>query len=250
MSGRRSPENDSARPSGHRGNALEDDNGYFSDRRRNRDALAAKGCRIWASSPSPPPSPESDERYSSRFVRDRDDESDEDSRSRRKRKKSKKHKTRKTKKKKRAKESDSESDSDEGAQWVEKAVLDGDVPGPQPETELSLQDTGIQGFGQALLPGEGEAMAKYVAEGKRIPRRGEIGLTSNEIKSYEDVGYVMSGSRHRRMEAVRIRKENQIYSADDKRALAQYNHAERSKREAKILSNFRSLIQKKASGNR
>lgn len=59
-------------------------------------------------------------------------------------------------------------------------------------------------------------MANYVKAGKRIPRRGEIGLTSNEITSFEDQGYVMSGSRHRRMEAVRIRKENQIYSADEK----------------------------------
>jgi hypothetical protein len=100
-------------------------------------------------------------------------------------------------------------------------------------------------FGHALLPGEGEAMAKYVAEGKRIPRRGEIGLTSDEIQSFEDQGYVMSGSRHRRMEAVRIRKENQIYSADDKLALAQYNHAERLKREAKILTGFRALVHQK-----
>jgi hypothetical protein len=34
--------------------------------------------------------------------------------------------------------------------------------------------------------------------------------------------WVMSGSRHRRMEAVRLRKENQIYSADEKRALAMF----------------------------
>ena len=46
---------------------------------------------------------------------------------------------------------------------------------------------------QALLPGEGAAMAAFVAEGKRIPRRGEIGLTSDEITSFEDEGYVMSG---------------------------------------------------------
>ena len=62
-------------------------------------------------------------------------------------------------------------------------------------------------------------MAAYIAEGKRIPRRGEIGLTSDEITAYEEVkvrlapkcrkidifqdGWVMSGSRHRRMEAVR-----------------------------------------------
>lgn len=51
-------------------------------------------------------------------------------------------------------------------------------------------------FGKALLPGEGAAMAAFVAEGKRIPRRGEIGLTSEEIDSYESVGYVMSGSRY------------------------------------------------------
>ena len=74
-------------------------------------------------------------------------------------------------------------------------------------------------FGAALLPGEGAAMANYVKAGKRIPRRGEIGLTSSEITSFEDQGYVMSGSRHRRMEAVRIRKENQIYSADEKYVL-------------------------------
>lgn len=29
-----------------------------------------------------------------------------------------------------------------------------------------------------LLPGEGDAIAHYVEEGKRIPRRGEVGLTS------------------------------------------------------------------------
>lgn len=38
-------------------------------------------------------------------------------------------------------------------------------------------------------------MAAYVTEGKRIPRRGEIGLTSDEIATFEDMGYVMSGSR-------------------------------------------------------
>ena len=51
-------------------------------------------------------------------------------------------------------------------------------------------------YGKALLPGEGAAMAAYIAEGKRIPRRGEIGLTSNEIKDFEETGFVMSGSRY------------------------------------------------------
>lgn len=98
---------------------------------------------------------------------------------------------------------------------------------------------------QALLPGEGAAMAAYVAEGKRIPRRGEIGLTSEEIEKFESVGYVMSGSRHRRMEAVRLRKENQIYSADEKRALAMFSKEERQKRENKILTQFRDIVRNK-----
>ena len=38
-------------------------------------------------------------------------------------------------------------------------------------------------------------MAAYVESGKRIPRRGEIGLTSEEIICFEDAGFVMSGSR-------------------------------------------------------
>lgn len=53
-------------------------------------------------------------------------------------------------------------------------------------------------------------MAEFARQGERIPRRGEVGLTSNEIESFEEIGYVMSGSRHSRMNAIRIRKENQV----------------------------------------
>eukprot|EP00118_Oscarella_pearsei_P018288 m.186763 g.186763 ORF g.186763 m.186763 type:complete len:244 (+) comp39354_c0_seq86:1973-2704(+) len=230
--------------------AEDDSSSYFHERRNARDTIASKRSGVWAASPPPPSTSDSDERTTitryDKEAMDRDSEGDE-----RKRKKShRKERKRKRKRKERRRDSSAESE-DESAAWVEKTAIEGDILGPQPEMEVSLHDKkGLQGFGQALLPGEGEAMAKYVAEGKRIPHRGEIGLTSDEIKSFEVVGYVMSGSRHRRMEAVRIRKENQIYSADDKRALAQYNHAERSKREAKILSNFRSLIQKKTAGNK
>lgn len=70
---------------------------------------------------------------------------------------------------------------------------DEEVVGPVPKQQVTLTH---KEYGKALLPGEGAAMAAYVAEGKRIPRRGEIGLTSDEIASYESVGYVMSGSRY------------------------------------------------------
>uniref|UniRef100_A0A8C5PFP5 NFKB activating protein n=1 Tax=Leptobrachium leishanense TaxID=445787 RepID=A0A8C5PFP5_9ANUR len=114
--------------------------------------------------------------------------------------------------------------------------------------ESAMTSSTRQYYGHALLPGEGAAMAEYVKAGKRIPRRGEIGLTSDEIASFEVSGYVMSGSRHRRMEAVRLRKENQIYSADEKRALASFNQEERRKRENKILSSFREMVYRKTKG--
>jgi hypothetical protein len=47
------------------------------------------------------------------------------------------------------------------------------------------------------------------------------------------------------MEAVRLRKENQIYSADEKRALAMFSREERQKREVKILGQFREMVNKK-----
>ena len=65
-------------------------------------------------------------------------------------------------------------------------------------------------YGTHMRPGEGTAMAAYVQSGKRIPRRGEVGMSADQIVSFEDLGYVMSGSRHNRMNAIRIRKENQV----------------------------------------
>merc|ERR1712005_30305 len=88
-------------------------------------------------------------------------------------------------------------------------------------------------------------MAAYVKEGKRIPRRGEVGITAEEIEELENVGYVMSGSRHRRMNAVRIRKENQVYSAEEKRALSLFNYEEKAKRENQILADFKQLLEEK-----
>ena len=82
-------------------------------------------------------------------------------------------------------------------------------------------------------------MAAFVQSGKRIPRRGEVGLSSDQISKYEQMGYIMSGSRHSRMNAVRIRKENQIYSAEEKAALAMFNFEENKRKETIILSDMR-----------
>jgi len=44
------------------------------------------------------------------------------------------------------------------------------------------------------------------------------------------------------MNAVRIRKENQVYSAEEKRALAQLNFEEKAKREAQTINKLRELL--------
>ncbi|XP_011931442.1 PREDICTED: NKAP-like protein [Cercocebus atys] len=174
-----------------------------------------------------------------------------------KKEKKKKHKTKKYKKmknKKTKKESSDSSckESEELSEdtWMEQPNMADtmDLIGPEAPIIHTSQDEKPLNYGHALLPGEGAAMAEYVKAGKRIPRRGEIGLTSEEIASFECSGYVMSGSRHRRMEAVRLRKENQIYSADEKRALASFNQEERRKRENKILASFREMVYKKTKG--
>lgn len=120
-----------------------------------------------------------------------------------------------------------------------KAALENEMPvGPMPLPRAE----GHISYGGALRPGEGDAIAQYVQQGKRIPRRGEVGLSADEIQKFEDLGYVMSGSRHQRMNAIRIRKENQVYSAEDKRALAMFNYEEKSKREHKVMADLQRLV--------
>ncbi|KAM8752425.1 NF-kappa-B-activating protein isoform 2-T3 [Rhynchonycteris naso] len=190
------------------------------------------------------------------------DSSDEDTKRRskkvKKKEKKKKRKSKKYKKKKSKKnrKDSSDSSSKESQEeflenpWKDRSKPEepSDLIGPEAPKTLASQDDKPLNYGHALLPGEGAAMAEYVKAGKRIPRRGEIGLTSEEIASFECSGYVMSGSRHRRMEAVRLRKENQIYSADEKRALASFNQEERRKRENKILASFREMVYRKTKG--
>ena len=126
-----------------------------------------------------------------------------------------------------------------------------DEVGPQPvlapSTTKKLDE---RAYGGALLRGEGSAMAAFLQDGTdvRIPRRGEIGLTSGEIDNFESVGYVMSGSRHRRMNAVRMRKENQVISAEEKRGILKLQREERERRETILREEFSELVKEKLSG--
>eukprot|EP00808_Paulinella_micropora_P004125 g16384.t1 len=118
--------------------------------------------------------------------------------------------------------------------------------GPLPPSKahaISQKDYGTSGI--ALMPGECHAIAQYVQAGMRIPRRGEIGLTSQEIEDYESAGYAMSGSRHRKMTAIRIRKESQVFTAEEKRALALLDMEAKAEREKKVMRDFQDYIDTK-----
>ncbi|XP_051141885.1 uncharacterized protein LOC127258878 [Andrographis paniculata] len=162
------------------------------------------------------------------------------------------------------KDSSSEDDANDVAQKAEELNLSDDVNGEllkfkemiELKKKPSLDNEPVVGpmplpraeghisYGGALRPGEGDAIAQYVQQGKRIPRRGEVGLSAEEISKFETLGYVMSGSRHQRMNAIRIRKENQVYSAEDKRALAMFNYEEKAKREQKVMADLQRLVQR------
>ena len=236
------------------------DRRQFEARREERIRIAEFGAPgIWSSSPV-------------RLVEEMEIDDKGEKKKKSHKKKDKKKKSKK-KRKRHTSSSSPSSQSDSEAQWIEtKTKTKSDLIlnkntqkqtnndeeefiGPQLPEFLSQQQGGSSAnasgidkpldFGKALLPGEGEAMARFVAEGKRIPRRGEIGLASEEIQDYEDLGYVMSGSRHRRMEAVRLRKENQIYSADEKRALATFNYEARSNKEKALMTQFKDIVDSK-----
>jgi predicted RNA-binding protein with RPS1 domain len=130
-----------------------------------------------------------------------------------------------------------------------KATSDDEEEGPMPLPNSNAasgggaQDTAA--YGSALLAGEGQAIAQYVQQNLRIPRRGEIGYSGDDIEGYEQSGYVMSGSRHARMNAVRIRKENQVYSAEEQRALALITMEENQQKEAQLMEDFRIMLKEK-----
>ncbi|TFY73909.1 hypothetical protein EWM64_g10104 [Hericium alpestre] len=221
-------------------------------------------------------------RHRSRRHRSRTRSEDEDERERRRSRHKSRTKSREPERRRdtRSRSADIEHDAGEDA-WVEKpvtgvlapethkvsdvaaastsAVVARDVSmeesdeevGPQPAYKVNAsKKVDERAYGGALLRGEGSAMAAFLQDGTdmRIPRRGEIGLESDEIASFESVGYVMSGSRHHRMNAVRIRKENQVISAEEKRGILKLQQEERERREAILREEFQELLKEKLKG--
>jgi len=110
-----------------------------------------------------------------------------------------------------------------------------DVFGPKPI---------VQKEQTAKFTAEGEAMANFIKQNKRIPRRGEIGKTAEEIAQFESMGFVMSGSRNKKMTAARIAKESQVYSSEEKRVLDELKEQSKEQRENELIANLRMMVDK------
>ncbi|CAD6564160.1 MAG: hypothetical protein TREMPRED_003898 [Tremellales sp. Tagirdzhanova-0007] len=246
---------------------------------RDEDELEADRKALKRKSKKSGKSSKHSKRRSKRYYSDSDDtasETDSDEERRRRQRRKEREKRRKysddeveeTTHARRSKSIDEKrSDKDLADQWVEKGgevvlvpkdedfgriehppVLfgeedyDDEEVGPHLPVELGGRERLDRSAFTNLLRGEGEAMAAFVASGQRIPRRGEIGLESDQITAFEGMGYVMSGSRHRRMNAVRMRKENQVINAEEKRAILNLQREEKQKKEGMIISQFRQMM--------
>jgi len=64
----------------------------------------------------------------------------------------------------------------------------------------------------------------------------------------EKMGYVMTGSRNKRMEEVRLRKEGQVYTAEERRALAQVSFEKEQEKEEALMSTIRGIVEQKGFG--
>lgn len=218
----------------------------WQKRRSIRESLHGK-VNVWNYSPPEPAS------LSERFkigseARRRRERKRQRKEERRRRKEAKRARIRSLQTKERKDTLAEEKATVEKRKTLEDSSSEEEIPiGPKPPIPVS-RNVGSRknlDYGKALRPGEASKMAAYVQDGVRIPRRGEIGLTGEQIESYEAQGYVMSGSRNRRMEAVRIRKENQVYSAEELAALNNFSHEERKVREERVMNQFQKLVDSK-----
>jgi hypothetical protein len=81
----------------------------------------------------------------------------------------------------------------------------------------------------------------------RMTVRGDVTRPIEEVERYESLGYVMSGSRHKKnnIPIAKNKKDAQSFTAEEKRALAVYNLEEQQRRENNIINQMKSIWKSK-----
>merc|ERR1719234_1024964 len=187
---------------------------FMEHRRTEREMISFNGCeKVWGRSPDRGFHSDIDSEPEAMEVADT-----KEKKKKKKSKKSKKKKSKKSKKKKKKGSSSESSDSEDEDCWVEKDIM------------LSVAERRAK---------EDESEEEQTI-GPQLPQK--VQLSKKDIR---DSSTQLLKGEGEAMEAVRLRKENQIYSADEKRALAMFSKEERVKRENKILGQFRDRVQDK-----
>ncbi|BFZ64450.1 hypothetical protein YB2330_005596 [Saitoella coloradoensis] len=65
------------------------------------------------------------------------------------------------------------------------------------------------------------------------------------LSKLEAAGYVLSGSRHKRMAALRAKASSKVLTEEDKKKKVQERLEERTRKEEEILEGFRSIVRER-----
>lgn len=89
---------------------------------------------------------------------------------------------------------------------------------------------------------------EFLSQFKRAPRRGEIGLSAEEIGNAEKLGYVMSGSRSKAAHMFVNRVQRQLHERDAAKREQQFRQVEDERSNTDLIDALAKLVQSKVSG--
>merc|ERR1712113_574868 len=87
---------------------------------------------------------------------------------------------------------------------------------------------------------------EFFQNGKRIPLRGQEGMSVDQIEAFERAGYKMSANHKRQVEAHYMRMERKVYTPEEKAMLERYSKNDRDAKSKEQLEQFRSFVAAKA----
>lgn len=87
--------------------------------------------------------------------------------------------------------------------------------------------------------------SEFFKDGKRIPLRGQEGMSVDQILAFERAGYKMSGYNKRQTEATYMKAERKVYTQEEKRMLEKHSLDDRKQKEKDKMEQFKNLAAQK-----
>lgn len=103
-----------------------------------------------------------------------------------------------------------------------------------------------------VLPKHPSQMTReeFLSQFKRAPRRGEIGLSAEEIDHAEALGYVMSGSRSKAAHLFVNRVQRQLHERDAAKRDQQFRQVEDERNDTNLIEALSNLVKSKLHSSR